>query len=79
MLLILSVPQFMALPPMILVLSMIAIFRRLNQSFGYPLGYLPGFLIYWLGWCLLVPIFLLGGLQAIFGLFTPFAPLAALV
>lgn len=49
---------------------MMPAFRRLVRRFDYPAGYLYGFAIYWLGWCIALPALLLrnkGGLFALFG------------
>ena len=48
--------------PVVLLVSMYWTFRLLARRFGLPLGYLLGFVIYWLFWCLLVPMLILGQL-----------------
>lgn len=49
----------LATPPA-LIASMLAAFRWLPARLGKRRGYFAGFLIYWLGWCLLVPLALVG-------------------
>ena len=56
------------LAPVLLVLTMYAIFQAFVQVFGYPLGYLLSFVIYWLGWCGIVPMIALGP-RGVVGLF----------
>jgi hypothetical protein len=57
-----------ALPP-VLTATMMAAFIGLHRSLGYPLGYLAAFVVYWIGWCIAAPAFLLGGVRAIADLF----------
>jgi membrane protease YdiL (CAAX protease family) len=57
----LSQPQRVALLiPFLLIPSTALVFEGLSQSLGPELGYVLGFLFYWIAWCILVPIFLLG-------------------
>jgi membrane protease YdiL (CAAX protease family) len=60
--------------PVALSVSMYWTFRLLARQFGLPLGYLLGFVIYWLFWCLLVPTLILGSWQPIVEMFYPFPP-----
>ncbi|HMK93619.1 MAG TPA: hypothetical protein VK576_11520, partial [Thermoleophilia bacterium] len=46
--------------PVAVLASMWSAFGWLGRRFGPRLGYFLGFLVYWLGWCLLVPLLLLG-------------------
>jgi len=46
--------------PIALIPSTAFVFSRLSQRMGKHKGYLLGFLFYWVFWCLLVPILLLG-------------------
>src|SRR5690349_25100971 len=55
--------------PVVLVGTMIPTFQWLVTELGYPGGYLAGFGVYWVGWCLIVPALLLGGPRALLGLF----------
>ena len=48
------------LVPVALVLTMYGIFHAFTRVFGLPLGYLLSFVIYWLGWCGIVPMIVLG-------------------
>lgn len=57
--------------PILLILSTYWLFGTFHQQFGYPLGYLLGFGVYWVGWCLLVPLALLGGSRELLNLFRP--------
>lgn len=60
------------------MLSMLWAFKRLTARLGYPLGYLLAFACYWLGWCVLYPTLILGGLKGVLALFQPILPLASL-
>src|SRR4051812_46553221 len=55
--------------PGALLLIMYLLFHGCVALFGYPLGYLMAFLIYWIGWCLLLPLFFLGGPSGMLDLF----------
>lgn len=59
----------MLVAPIALILSMFAAFKGLVALLGDPLGYLIAFLIYWIGWCLLVPALVLGGPRQVLALF----------
>lgn len=62
--------QWLALAtPPVLVLSMIPTFIGFVAWFGYPLGYLLAFVVYWAGWCLIVAALLLGSWREIPALF----------
>jgi len=54
--------------PAILVPSTALVFLLLSQWLGKELGYVLGFLFYWLVWCFLVPLACLGqdGLLSLF-------------
>lgn len=54
--------------PFVLIPSTALVFVALSRSLGPALGYVQGFLFYWIVWCLLVPLFLLreGGLGSLF-------------
>src|SRR6476469_1384777 len=64
--------------PVVLISTMYWIFPLTTQHFGFPLGYLVGFSVYWVGWCLLVPALLLGGLSHLRVLFRPLPALSVL-
>lgn len=53
-------------------------FQVFNQWLGMPLGYLLGMLVYWVVWCTLIPLALLGGWQAYRELFSPMPGLKSL-
>ena len=44
-----------AVPPL-LIASMYGAFRFLTAWLGFPAGYLAAFGLYWIGWCVIVPI-----------------------
>jgi membrane protease YdiL (CAAX protease family) len=48
------------LTPWLLLASTTTVFRRLAARFGPKGGYLGGFLFYWIFWCLLLPLWVLG-------------------
>jgi membrane protease YdiL (CAAX protease family) len=52
--------SFLLLLPVLLTISCMIIFQLAAEQFGVKLGYLAGFLFYWLFWCLLVPVVLVG-------------------
>jgi hypothetical protein len=64
--------------PILLLVTMYWFFQALTRRYDYPLSYLLGFVIYWLFWCLVVPMFMLGGPREILGLFHPFPALSEL-
>ncbi|HEV2129025.1 MAG TPA: hypothetical protein VGR22_10440, partial [Thermomicrobiales bacterium] len=57
----------LATPPLLLMTTAAA-FRGFQRQFGDRLGYLAGFLVYWIGWCMLLPLWVLGprGLRELF-------------
>ena len=48
-----------AVPPVLMVTMYVA-FRWLTVQCGYPLGYLVAFGVYWIVWCVAVPVAVLG-------------------
>lgn len=56
------------LVPPVLTATMYLAFTGLVAALGFELGYLAAFAIYWVGWCPLVPVALLGP-QKLVGLF----------
>ena len=75
----LSSRQWAALAgPTVLIAIMLWAFRKGHGRFGFPLGYLLAFGLYWIGWCLIFPAFLLGGWRALVDLFQPVAAFGAL-
>ena len=46
-------------PPLLLATTYLA-YRLLVPRLGCSRGYLAGFLFYWIGWCLILPLALLG-------------------
>jgi CAAX protease family protein len=72
-----SVVLALLIPPAVLA-SMWLVFAGLTRAVGAKAGYFLAFAVYWLGWCLLVPMAMLGRkrLLALFGSGT--RPLAAL-
>lgn len=55
--------------PIALLFTMLAAFQGFVALHGYPLGYLVAFLIYWIGWCIALPMLVLGGPREIIKLF----------
>jgi len=49
--------------------TMVFAFKGFVAWLGHPLGYLVAFLVYWIGWCLIVPMVMLGGLRPLVDLF----------
>ena len=64
----------MLVMPVALTLSMLAVFKGLVGWLGFPLGYLAAFLIYWIGWCLLLPMLVLNGPRGVLDLFREAGP-----
>jgi hypothetical protein len=62
--------------PLALQVSTALVFGLASQSFGDAAGYLLGFAFYWIFWCLLVPLLVLGG-RGFSSLLTDQAPLFA--
>jgi len=55
--------------PLALPLTMYVVFQRFATLLGFPLGYLAAFLVYWIGWCILLPMVVLGGPRGVLDLF----------
>lgn len=55
--------------PLALIASTWAAFQVFTQWWGYPLGYLMGFVFYWVFWCLAFPVYALGGVRPVLELF----------
>src|SRR5689334_20217525 len=55
--------------PVLVLASEYVAFQGLSSALGPRLGYFMGFAIYWFGWCLLFPAWVLGwrGIGALFG------------
>ena len=64
----LSRPKLALLIPVLLIPSTSLVFWAMSRLLGPDLGYLIGFLFYWITWCLLVPLILLGraGVRSLF-------------
>jgi membrane protease YdiL (CAAX protease family) len=59
-----NAPQgFLVVAPWVLLLTTWVCFRLLRTRMGKKPAYLAGFLFYWLGWCVLVPLWLMGPAQ----------------
>lgn len=57
----LSIKQCVMLAmPAVLIITMYLAFQWLVALLGYPLGYLAAFCLYWLGWCIGLPLLILG-------------------
>jgi membrane protease YdiL (CAAX protease family) len=52
--------RLLQIAPAVLVVTMIGVFRSLTSLLGYPLGYLCAFAVYWIGWCGVLPLAVLG-------------------
>lgn len=62
-------PQLtLILTPLLLLLSTCIVFRVMGTTLGKKRGYLAGFLFYWIFWCVLMPLHLLGP-RGVMGLF----------
>ena len=59
----------LAAPP-VLVVTMYIAFQQLTAQLGFPLGYLVAFSLYWVVWCLALPIAVLGPRRVV-ALFQP--------
>jgi hypothetical protein len=46
--------------PAVLIATMYALFRGATAALGFPLGYAASFAVYWIGWCVAVPVAILG-------------------
>ena len=74
-----SIPQIAAMIlPLLLIPIMAAVFVGFNQQFGAPLGYLLSMVVYWVIWCTVIPLALLGGWRAFAELFRPMPPLPSM-
>ncbi len=62
---------FVIILPLVLIGIMLAAYKGFHNLFGFPLGYLMAFTLYWVFWCFLVPVLFLGGVRAVFRLFIP--------
>jgi len=60
--------------PILLIPSTAFVFSSITKQLGQEKGYLLGFLYYWIIWCLLVPLVLLG-VQGFIALFVDITPL----
>lgn len=60
--------------PILLIISMWTIFINFSLYFGLQKGYLFSFIIYWVFWCFLIPLFSLKGLKPLIGLFKASIP-----
>ncbi len=60
---------FVIVYPTILTASMYAAFQILISELGFQTGYIAAFALYWVGWGIVFPIFVLGGPKAIVDLF----------
>jgi membrane protease YdiL (CAAX protease family) len=60
--------------PLVLLATMYAAFRGLTGAYGYPLGYLLAFGVYWIGWCPVFPAAILGGPHKVLELFREAQP-----
>jgi hypothetical protein len=49
-----------AASPIVLIVTMIALFRQLTIALGFQQGYFCAFAVYWIGWCVALPVALLG-------------------
>jgi CAAX protease family protein len=66
--------QVVLLAPPVLIVSMYGAFQSLTRVFGFPVGYLLAFVVYWLGWCVCFPAAILGP-RAALALFGASAPI----
>ena len=57
--------------PPVLTVSMYGVFQVAVRRLGMPRGWLLGFVPYWLGWCVALPLALLGGPRGVRDLFRP--------
>jgi membrane protease YdiL (CAAX protease family) len=55
--------------PWLLILTMLPSFYFLTQLFSFEAGYLLSFLLYWIIWCILVPVFIINDQYEFFKLF----------
>jgi len=54
--------------PVVLLATTYAVYNQAAEAFGLKLGYFLGFLFYWVFWCLVVPLYMVGwpGLRSMF-------------
>ena len=62
-----SSSALLLLPPALIITTYV-VFQRAARRWGSGRGYLAGFLFYWIVWCLIVPLLLIGP-QRLIGLF----------
>lgn len=67
--------QWMLITPVVLTTSMYFVFQAFVAWWGMPWGWLAAFLVYWLGWCLALPLWVLGGPHQVIDLFRAPRPL----
>jgi membrane protease YdiL (CAAX protease family) len=60
--------------PPVLTVSMYGAFQVAVRRWGMPRGWLVGFLPYWLGWCIALPLAVLGGPRGLRDLFRTARP-----
>ena len=71
----LSLQQWIAIIlPLILILFMWTAFVNLTQLFGLTNGYFISFAIYWILWCLIIPVIILRGFGPLVNLFKSVDP-----
>lgn len=58
--------------PIALMVSMYWCYQTFSHRYSFPLSYLLGYIVYWLFWCILIPIILVGGIKPLLALFQPF-------
>jgi uncharacterized protein len=61
--------RIMLFMPVALIATTYAAFNIFNTWWGYPFGYLMGFVFYWVVWCLVFPVYMLGGVRPVLDLF----------
>lgn len=61
--------QVMLVTPFVLTATMVVVFQAFVAWWGMPWGWLAAFLVYWLGWCLALPLWALGGTRELIALF----------
>ena len=64
--------------PIFLIPCMWAVFQIFARLFEHPLGYLLSMLVYWVVWCTLLPLALVGGWSGFLDLFRPMPSLKQL-
>jgi uncharacterized protein len=66
--------RIMLVMPVVLILSTYAAFKLFDAWWRYPAGYLAGFAFYWIFWCLVFPVYILGGVRPVLSLFREGTP-----